>query len=111
MKKILLIVIVSLIYYGCSSSKEKSEERDKVGRYVYIDSQNILHIKKRCLGMRVTDSEGDSYRKPVEFIDTVSVTRKHIKRMCSWCVDDAHYLQLKQIAERNDKSLDWGRND
>lgn len=102
--------LLCMLLFSCSFTKEE-KERDNLGKYVYMDSQQILHTRKHCIGLCIDSSEDEigSY-KPIEFIDTAKVTRDMLKSMCSWCVEDNHYEQLRQIAERHKKSLNWGRN-
>ena len=98
MKNIYIAIILSLVAFGCSK-KEKETNKETIGKYVYIDSQDILHVKNRCvLGMKITDTTGDSYYKPIERIETIYLIPEDIATTCAWCVDDEQYDQLKKIA-------------
>ena len=98
MKNIYIAIILSLIAFGCSK-QEKNTIKETIGKYVYIDSQDILHVKNRCvLGMKITDTIGDSYYKPIERIETIYLIPEDIATTCAWCVDDEQYDQLKEIA-------------
>lgn len=101
-----IVLIWALSFSSCSKTKKK--DITSVGKYVYIDSQHILHINKNCvLGMEITDAAGNSYYKAINFIDTVQLTKEHIKSMCMWCVEDEHYSQLKRIADEHEEFIDY----
>ena len=100
MKKIFIAIILSLVAFGCSK-KEKETNKETIGKYVYIDSQDILHIKNRCvLGMKITDKTGNSYYKPIERIETCCLIGEDIVTTCAWCVNDEQYDQLKDIIKK-----------
>lgn len=104
MKKWLFFICI-FIFSGCSSDRQEKAEAETLGRYVYIDSHNILHSKTPCvLGMKVTEDEGEGYYKSIQFIDTTSITTKHLQSLCPWCINDDLFDQLKQIVERHDLS-------
>ena len=91
------IILLSLIAFGCSK-QEKDTIKETIGKYVYIDSQDILHIKNKCvLGMKITDKTENSYYKPIERIETIDLNEEDIITTCAWCVNDEQYEQLKNI--------------
>ncbi len=101
-------LIILLFCLTCCSHKEDKKSPHDIGKYVYIDSQNILHTKKKCvLGMQITDAAGNNYYKAIDFIDTTQLTKEHIKSMCTWCVEDEQYSQLKHIAEKHEEIIDY----
>ena len=108
MEKKLLFFILSLLAVSCSNNANKEDKEHLIGKYVYLDSQGILHIKKRCvLGMQITDATGNNYYKSIEFIDTTLLTKEHIKALCTWCVEDEHYSQLKHIVNGHEEVIDY----
>lgn len=103
-----IIAIIGMLFFVACSNKTEKKEIIPVGKYVYLDSQRILHIKKKCvLGMQITDAAGNNYYKAIDFIDTTQLTKEHIKSMCMWCVEDEHYNQLKHIAEKHEEIIDY----
>ena len=102
---LIVFSLVLLLIYGVGIGDDKKTDKKEcfIGKYVYVDTDGILHTKNRCVvGMQVTDPNENSYYKGVEFIDTVKLTSGHIRRLCSWCVEDGHYELLQGIAERNE---------
>lgn len=100
MKRIYTAIILSLIAFGCSK-QEKDTTKETIGKYVYIDSQDVLHVKRECMrGMKITDATGNSYYKPIERIDTFYLTKGDIITTCAWCVDDEKYDQLRNIVDK-----------
>lgn len=112
------IGLIGMLFFGaCSNNREENKKILPIGKYVYMDSQRILHIKKKCvLGMQITDATGNEYYKAVEFIDTIQLTKEHIKALCTWCVEDEHYSQLERIASGHEEVIDyipglgWGKS-
>lgn len=85
------LIILLFCVTSCSHKEEKKSPHD-IGKYVYIDSQYILHTKNRCvLGMKKTDKNGVSTYKSIEFLDTAKLSFPDLERCCSRCVTDEHY--------------------
>lgn len=99
----ILIFVIALICIEGGKNKKKDESSAAlIGKYVYIDTDGILHTKNRCVvGMQVTESDESSYYKGIEYIDTTNLSVIQIKNLCSWCVTDEHYEMLLGITERN----------
>lgn len=99
----ILIFVIALICIEGGKNKKKDESSAAlIGKYVYIDTDGILHTKNRCVvGMQVTESDESSYYKGIEYIDTTNLSVIQIKNLCSWCVTDEHYEILLGITERN----------
>lgn len=102
-------VILIMIVRGCiaiNERKEAEEWREKyaIGKYVYIDSDDILHVRQRCtLGLRITDKNENTYYKSITYYDTSWVSIDDLFEVCPFCVKDEHYDQLMEIAIRNHK--------
>ena len=103
-KTTILLMMILLTFSSCNN-REKSDTQ-QIGRYVYIDTQKVLHVKKRCIGLKITDKTGISYYKPIKFLDTANVRTQHLNSLCSRCVKDEHYEDLKQLAERHETPQD-----
>lgn len=97
----LIAICAIAILFSCTT-KEKETKEPVIGKYVYMDSQNILHTKKHCyMGMTVTDINGGEYWKPIEFVDTACIRFGHLRKLCPCCVKDEQYEILNKIAHRN----------
>lgn len=104
--KIITIVCILAMQITCTHKEEKSSI--SLGKYVYIDTQNILHTKNRCvLGMKATDENGTDSYKSIEFLDTAKITTTNLKTCCCWCVTDEHYEQLKLIADKKEEIIEY----
>lgn len=91
------------------SSKKVNDSNSKViGKYVYLDDNNVVHIYSHC--DKLTDNDvfnehqicaNRSYAK--RMIDTVDFKIPNIEylRVCASCVDDDTYEVLLEIAEHN----------
>ena len=52
--------MIALCLYACVETKEKSEEKPVLGKYVYVDTQSVLHVKDRCvMGLRVANENSE----------------------------------------------------
>lgn len=96
----LTLVLVAFFLFSCSGQKEKEKKDQEIGKYVYVDSQGTLHIKNPCYsGLRITDEDGNSYKKSVTFVDTEDINGNDLESLCPMCVRDEHYEQLLQIVK------------
>lgn len=94
---------------GCARKEEKENSSRELGKYVYIDSQGVLHTRKHCFGLEITTSNGEkSFYKSIKFIEKYKVTNSMLESMCSWCVGDEQYEELKRITEGNGSSKGRG---
>ncbi|MDD6007612.1 MAG: hypothetical protein PUC21_09965 [Bacteroidales bacterium] len=100
---VLIAICGMVILFSCATNvKEKETKEPVIGKYVYIDSQNVLHTKKRCYrGMTVTDKNGGKHWKPIEFVDTACIRFGHLRKLCPCCVEEEQYEILNKIAYRN----------
>lgn len=99
MKKILYSFMV-LCLCACVETKEKSEEKPVLGKYVYVDTQSILHVKDRCvMGLKVANENDEREYKGVYRIEVASLHEGSLYGIatCSWCVKDEHYELLKEF--------------
>lgn len=98
-----------LIIRGCIDANERRKEKEwkekyAIGKYVYIDSDHILHVQQMCiLGLRIEDKNENTYYKSIFYCDTSWLSTDDLFRVCPFCVKDEHYDQLMEIAIRNHK--------
>lgn len=106
---ILAVCGLVLIIRGCIDANERRKEKEwkekyAIGKYVYIDSDDMLHVRQRCtLGLRITDKNENTYYKSITYYDTSWVSIDDLFEVCPFCVKDEHYDQLMEIAIRNHK--------
>lgn len=105
MRWILAILVICLA--SCTDNKH-----DKVGKYVYVDCSNTIHIDRDCAANIAdtpkTKEERMANMQGVEFIDTCNLIRewstplmKGSFNFCPKCVDDEAYKHLAEIMHRN----------
>lgn len=106
---ILVVCGLVLIIRGCIDANERRKEKEwkekyAIGKYVYIDSDQILHVKQICiLGLQIEGKNENTYYKSISYCDTSWVSTDDLFRVCPFCVKDEHYDQLVEIAKRNAK--------
>jgi hypothetical protein len=107
----ILGIAVFAMFVACSGKKSKKRNDDPIiGKYVYMDSEDILHVRSTCYGTSVANSEGSLYTKPISFVDTAILNYSHLDRLCPDCVRDEHYAELERIAKSHvfyADTIDW----
>lgn len=105
MKRLLILSLILPFMCSCTSRSNQEQDKPLLGKYVYIDSDGILHTRNHCvLGMKTTDANGNERRKSVQFIEVSQLTQEDLQALCSWCVSDDQYEILKESAE---EIIDW----
>ena len=107
-KKILFIstFLITLLSSACSHNEEKTSEAAEsrsLGKYVYVDDNNILHIDPNCSKLRngKDDYGHDIYAKhPVDTANFM-IENSESFRVCARCVSDNEYEYLLKISENN----------
>lgn len=91
-----IILTCTCIFISCvRKNNAKCESADKIGNYVYIDTQGVLHSDKNCVALILLDNRG------VEFVETQKLQQVHLKSLCSKCIEDRDYELLKKVVEKN----------
>lgn len=112
MRRLVIMLSASTILFSCSGTKQKD-----VGRFVYVDYLNVIHIDKECITTLIKNPKTEDERMinlyGVEFIDTCKLehgqgnVRSYRKfELCSKCVDDKVYQHLNAIMDRNELITD-----
>lgn len=98
--KILVCLLSLSSLLSCTDNKpEKSEDVRSIGKYVYLDTEGILHTNRRCiLGLQTSDESDIGHYKGITFIDTTRITKEHLRAMCSVCIGDNDYECLNRMA-------------
>lgn len=105
MKHIVYIALFSMFLLSCNHEKEKTTEpvHERLGKYVYVDDNDILHIDPVCLRLRHgNDDKGhEIYAKhPIDTSQFIIKNPEYF-RVCSRCVGDKEYERLLRISKRN----------
>lgn len=96
MKKALALALFAIALVSCRDNCARKQGRYAVGKYLYMDSQHILHINKDC--WRIGDV--------VQFLDTASVYAKDEFQYCKDCFTDTTYEHVQAILH-NDMDRKW----
>lgn len=84
-----------------------AEKRSEVGKYIYVDCFNVIHVDRDCPSTLATDAktkdERLAARQGVDFVDTCDLINTVDSRyeFCPSCVDDRTYEHLERIMRRN----------
>lgn len=87
--------IVFLFYSNNKHDKEKTEPA--IGKYVYIDTDETLHVRRRCYAIGKQKGELGGTNRSVTRIPVEDVTISMLDYSCSRCVSDELYEQLEKI--------------
>nr|DAE16712.1 MAG TPA: hypothetical protein [Podoviridae sp. ctn7K25] len=91
--KWILFFSAIICFLSCTENKK---DIYAVGKYVYLDTYNRLHINKNC--WRIGDE--------VEFIDTTLLYSKDEYKYCNDCFTDSTYEHVQSIMQ-NDINRKW----
>lgn len=69
-----------------------------VKKYVYLDENNTLHVRRYCTAIGKETGELGSADRTVTRVLREKVTASMLDYTCSRCVDDSIYEELKKIA-------------
>ncbi len=94
MQNLLLISLgLTLFLIGCKENKKV--EPPKLGQYVYIDSIGCMHVQRECINFILHN------RYNVKFKELSLICDSDLMNVCSHCVTDDIYVQLKTVAKSN----------
>ena len=101
MKK-LSILIVPLCLLGCTDSKQKEEtKKAELGEFVYIDRSECLHTNKNCMNLLDLSDEGTNKNYQVKFVETKKLYPAEFNSICSYCVSDETFKELRKVIRQN----------
>lgn len=105
-----IIIAILLLLCSCGGSSEKSEKHHRIGKFVYVDRYNTIHIDRECVAIvgdnLKTKEERIMSRRGVQFVDTCDLTScgdygdKH--GFCPRCINDKAYRRLSDMIDRNE---------
>lgn len=99
-----LLLIIGLIVYLFYSNNQKNEDSQKsvVGKYVYLDTENTLHVRRNCHAIGKQPGELGSTDRTVSRVEIEDVTSDMIEYTCSRCVTDEIYEELKDFVNNTE---------
>lgn len=103
MKKLFLFLSLSFIFLSCNSEKSEKKENDntKIGKYLYLTDDSILHSELNCVGI-ITAKYKDGHKVTgMKFVDTLAIVYDGCVSYCTWCFNDALYEQVQGMIKRN----------
>lgn len=115
MRRLIIVLSVMTMLFSCSGMK-----RNDVGKFVYVDYLNVIHIDKECASTLAKNPKTKDERMinmhGVQFIDTCNLEHgngSHLSyrefKFCPKCVDDEVYQRLNVIMDRNELITDSQR--
>lgn len=101
----LFCLILFFIFASCSGCQ------GEIGKYVYVDSYNAIHIDRECASSLLKDAktkdERMAIREGIEFIDTCKLVNnpRWPYRFCPKCIDDDTFQHISSMMKRNEKNF------
>ncbi len=102
MKNILTMVLV-LFVVSCSTTQEQKEQQFRIGKYLYMTDNAVLHTKKDCIGITLAKDENGHRVYGMQFLDTATFCPNFKFSYCTRCFDDSCYAHVQNILRRNDE--------
>lgn len=90
--KYLYLFVPFLLLLSCSKGKDYTTCEPSLGKYVYLDSTNVLHIIELCSGQ---NGEG------IKFVKVKDLESDSTRRFCPYCVSDSVYEQIDSAIKSN----------
>ncbi len=102
-----LLLACGMCFVSCNSDKDKSAHERKVslGKYIFKDDSEILHIDEKCRLISRQNKRGYS-TYPITPVDTSEIMS--VERVCAKCFNDVAYDHLRDLCVRN-KVIDCDR--
>ena len=101
------LILVAVCVLGCSETKnETQKEESKLGEFVYIDKSKCLHTDKKCMNLLDFSDDGTNHNYQVKFINTNKLRPNNFGFICSYCVSDETFKELRKKIEHNGYAYD-----
>lgn len=102
MKKLYFAALVFLIA-SCSTRQEQKRQEYKIGKYLYMTDNSVLHTRKDCIGISFAKDENGHRVYGMQFLDTAFFCPNFEFSYCTRCFDDDCYVHVQKILQRNDE--------
>ena len=94
--------IIPLCLFGCTDNKQKEDtKKEELGEFVYIDKSECLHTNKNCMNLLDLSDEGTNKNYQVKFVETKKLYPAEFNSICSYCVSDETFKELRKIIRQN----------
>ena len=102
------LLLIAIFFNSCCESKtEKSKEKSELGEFVYIDKTSCLHTQKICMNLFDCGDEGNQSKNyQVKFVEAKKLTSNDFNSICSTCVSDATFKDIRNILKQNGYSYE-----
>ncbi len=101
------LVLATVCVVGCSDTKKETQkEEPELGEFVYIDKSNCLHTDKKCMNLLDLSDDGTNKNYQVKFVGTNKLCPNDFGSICSYCVSDETFKELKKKIEQNGYAYD-----
>lgn len=87
--------IVFLFYFNGKGDSDK--EKPVIGKYVYMDTNETIHIRRHCPAIGKQPSELGGAERAVTRIPVEAVSISMLDYSCSRCISDEAYEELERI--------------
>lgn len=101
--KNVFFLLLALLAVSCSTKQEQKKQEYKIGRYLYMTDNAVLHTKKNCIGITMAKDENGHRVYGMQFLDTASFCPNFEFSYCTRCFDDSCYAHIQEILQRNDE--------
>ena len=85
------ILVIGCVF-GCSETKK--------------ETQNCLHTNKKCMNLLDFSDDGTNHNYQVKFINTNKLCPNDFGSICSYCVSDETFKELRKKIEQNGYAYD-----
>lgn len=108
------VTIDSMAIYN-TIKKEFSEEKDKtidIGRYLYMDKQQCVHLTPQCVGLINVNEDTQTYEYAIKRCTIYSLRKSNPEYYCAFCVSDEAYDSIQKMIVRESveevkKKINW----
>lgn len=100
----LIVMTLIVLFSGCNQHKtEETTSTDRIGNYLYVDSEDCIHTRRRCSALHSQFKA--LYR--IDFVDTLYLRNDDFIWYCSHCVSERNYQKINEIISRNTQRNEW----
>lgn len=102
--KYLVFILTSLFILLSCRSKENENDNIKIGKYLYLTDNGVLHCEQKCVGIILAKDEDGHKVTGMTFVDTLDIIYDENLSYCTRCFNDARYEQVQSMIKRNRKN-------
>lgn len=91
----LTVTMLAIILFSSCNQDSKVSKEPELGKYIYLDFEYIIHSKNDC--NYIATVKGG---KPIEKVIPINELKNDYP-ICSQCITESMYEELKKIIESN----------